>query len=133
MNSVSMPPHKLRNLWLSIGGLLVALTVFLSLTPDPPTINATGSYTFAHVLAYGTLMLWFLRLYPVSRGLIIAVGLIAMGILLELLQGLTGVRSSDYMDMVANTGGVMLGWLFGKSRLSAALEALERQIMRLSA
>ena len=127
-----MPPHKLRNLWLSIGGLLVALIVFLSLTPDPPTINATGSYTFAHVLAYGTLMLWFLRLYPISRRLIIAVGLIAMGILIELLQGLTVVRSSDYMDMVANTGGVMLGWLFGKSRLCSALEALERQIMRLS-
>ena len=128
-----MPPHKLRNLRLSIGGLLVALIIFLSLTSNPPTINATGSYTFAHVIAYGTLMLWFLLLYPMSRGLIIAVGLIAMGILLELLQGLTDVRSSDYMDMAANTGGVMLGWLFGKSWLSAALEALERQIMRLTA
>ena len=99
---------------------------------DPPTIDATGSDKVAHVLAYGTLMLWFLQLYPISRRPIIAVGLITMGILLEFLQGLTGVRSSEYMDMVANAGGVTLGWLLGETRLSAALEALERQIMRFS-
>ena len=127
-----MPTHKLRKLWLSIGWLLVALVSYLSLVTDPPTIDATGSDKVAHVLAYGTLMLWFLQLYPISRRPIIAVGLIAMGILLEFLQGLTGVRSSEYMDMVANTGGVMLGWLLGETRLSAALEALERQIMRFS-
>lgn len=126
-----MPTHKLRKLWLSTGWLLVALVTYLSLVPDPPTIDAAGSDKVAHVLAYGTLMLWFLQLYPIYRRPIIAVGLIAMGILLEFLQGFTAARSSEYMDMVANTGGVMLGWLLGKTRLSTALEALERQIMRL--
>jgi len=128
---MSMPTHKLRKLWLSIGWLLVALVTYLSLIPDPPTINATGSDKVAHALAYGTLMLWFLQLYPIYRRPIIAVGLITMGILLEFLQGFTAARSFEYMDMVANTGGVTLGWLLGKTRLSMALDAFERQIMRL--
>ncbi len=126
-----MPTHKLRKLWLSIGWLLVALVAYLSLVPDPPTIDVAGSDKVAHVLAYGTLMLWFLQLYPIHRRPIIVVGLIALGILLEFLQGLTAARSSEYIDMVANTGGVMLGWVLGKTRLSTALEALARQVMRL--
>ena len=127
-----MPTHKLRKLWLTIGWLLVALISYLSLVPNLPTVGVTGSDKVTHLLAYGTLMLWFLQLYPISRRPIIAAALIAMGILLEFLQEFTAARSSEYMDMVANTGGVMLGWLLGgKTRLSAALETLERQIMRL--
>lgn len=126
-----MPTHKLRKLWLSIGWLLVVLVAYLSLVSDPPTIDASGGDKVVHLLAYGTLMLWFLQLYPIYRRPIIAVGFIAMGILLEFLQAFTAARSFEYMDMVANTGGVMLGWLLGKTRLSTALEALERQAMRL--
>ena len=127
-----MSTHKLRKLWLSIGWLLVILVCYLSLVSDPPTIGALGSDNVAHLLAYGTLMLWFLQLYPISRQPIMAVGFVAMGILLEFLQGLTGVRSFEYADMLANTGGVMLGWLLGKTRFSAALETLEKHILRLS-
>lgn len=116
---------------MSIGWLLVAVVAYLSLVSDPPIIDVGGSDKVAHLLAYGTLMLWFLQLYPIYRRPIIAVGLIAMGILLEFLQGFTAARSYEYMDMVANAGGVMLGWLSGKTRLSMALQALERQVMRL--
>jgi glycopeptide antibiotics resistance protein len=33
-----------------------------------------------------------------------------MGIALELLQGWLGYRSLEGYDMLANTGGVLLGW-----------------------
>lgn len=124
--------HKLRRLWLSVGWLLVALVTFFSLTPEPPTIiRVTASDKVAHLVAYGVLMLWFLQLYPVSRRPVIAILLAAMGILIEVLQGFTTGRSTEYMDIAANTGGVMLGWMLGKSPLSKVLEALDRKIMSL--
>jgi len=42
-----------------------------------------------------------------------ALAFVAMGIALEFLQGMTGYRSFDAMDMIANTVGVAIGWLVG--------------------
>jgi glycopeptide antibiotics resistance protein len=39
-----------------------------------------------------------------------AAGFIAMGIAIEFLQGMTGYRHFDVLDMVANGLGVLLGW-----------------------
>ena len=133
--------HQLRKLWLSIGWLLVGLVIYLSLVSGPLPIDAIARdesthrliYGIAHVLAYGTLMLWFLQLYPVSQRIIIALGLIGLGILLEVLQGLTPDRMPGYLDILANTLGVFLGWLLGKTRLSGLLGALDKTLSRLLA
>ncbi len=128
MSAVAGPTHQLRKLWLSIGWLLIALVAYLSLISGPPTIDITGSDKVVHLLTYGTLMLWFLQLYPVSRRPFMALGFIAMGIVLEVLQGFTPDRDTDYLDVVANTIGVILGWLLGKTRLSKAFETVERTL-----
>ncbi len=130
--------HKLRRLWLSIGWLLVALVVYLSLVSGRLPIDTIVSdevsdrfvYGFAHALAYATLMWWFLQLYPATRRAALAVGLIAMGILLEVLQGITLDRTPGYLDVLANIAGVLLGWLLGKTPLSRALEIVERRFIR---
>jgi VanZ family protein len=134
------PTHKLRELWLSIGWLLVGLIIYLSLVAGRLPIDSIASdevthrlvYGVSHVLAYGILMLWFLQLYPVSRRPIIALSLIAMGTVLEVLQGFAPDRNPGYLDVVANIAGVMLGWLFGKTPLSRVLETIERSVIRLS-
>ncbi len=133
MGAVAAPTHRLRKLWLSIGWLLVALVVYLSLSSDTLVmandVKANRlAYVALHLLVYGVLMLWFLQLYPASRRPIIALSLIAMGVLLEVLQGFTPDRSPGYTDAVANIVGVMLGWSLGKTRLSRALEAVDKTI-----
>lgn len=95
-------------------------------------VNITGADKLEHTLAYATLMLWFLQLYPVSRRPFIAVCLIAMGIVLEVLQGFTSDRDADYLDAVANTAGVLLAWLLGRTRVSRTLEAVENALGPLS-
>ena len=57
-------------------------------------------------------MFLFCQIY-VQRNARIAYALafVAMGIGLEFLQGMTGYRSFDVMDMLANTIGVALGWI----------------------
>ena len=73
-----------------------------------------------HVLAYGLLMFVFCRIYDQWRTrAAYAAGFIAMGIALEFLQRLTGYRTFDVFDMVANAIGVFLGW--GAARLLRSL------------
>jgi VanZ family protein len=56
-------------------------------------------------------MFWFCLVYrrPRTR-LAYALGLIAMGIAIEFIQGWTGYRSFEVYDMVADALGVALGW-----------------------
>ena len=64
-----------------------------------------------HFGAYGLLMSLFCQVYDQSRTrLVYAAGFIAMGIAIEYLQRMTGYRSFDVFDMLANAVGVVLGW-----------------------
>jgi glycopeptide antibiotics resistance protein len=76
-------------------------------------------------------MLWFLNLYPVSRRPWIALGLFALGVGLEGFQGLTADREPGVVDAIANTIGIGLGWLLGRTGLSRALETIERRVVHL--
>lgn len=125
-----MSTHKLRKVWLFTGWLLIALVVYLSLIPALPSIDITAADKVAHVFAYATLTLWFLQLYPADRRAMLVIGFIMMGIALEFLQELTASRSFEYVDIAANTGGVVLGWLLAKTRLSNTLHVIEKQLIR---
>ena len=62
-----------------------------------------------HFAAYGLLMSVFCLTYDQWRTrLACATGFIAMGIALEILQGMTGYRTFDVLDMAANAAGVLL-------------------------
>ena len=125
-----MSTHKLRKVWLFTGWLLIALVVYLSLIPALPSIDITAADKVAHVFAYATLTLWFLQLYPADRRAMLVIGFIMMGVALEFLQGLTASRSFEYADIAANTGGVVLGWLLAKTRLSNTLHVIEKHLIR---
>ena len=102
---------KLRVLWLAIGWAMVAVIIWLSLTPSPPKVDFEQSDKVGHVLAYGGTMFWFCLLYRSPRTrLWYALGFIAMGIAIEYIQGWTGYRSFEVYDMVADALGVLLGW-----------------------
>lgn len=100
-----------RTLSVAIGWFGVAAIVWLSLTPSPPTLDVTLGDKLGHFTAYGFLMFWFCQLYA-RRGARVAYGaaFVTMGIALEFLQDAGGVRSFEWMDMGANTLGVLLGW-----------------------
>jgi VanZ family protein len=136
MGAVAEPSYRLRKLWLLIGWLLVALVVYLSLAPDRLPIDALSNdditrrilYKIGHALAYGTLMFWFLQLYPVSQRTIIALSLIGLGLLLEGLQALTPEHTPAFLDALVDALGVMFGWLLGKTPLSRSLEMLDKML-----
>jgi hypothetical protein len=100
-----------RRAAVAIGWALVAAIIVLSLIPSPPKIDVAEGDKLGHLLAYGSVMFWFARLYAAGpTRLACALGFIAMGIALEFVQGATVYRQFDVLDMLANAAGVLLGW-----------------------
>jgi len=110
---------KHRGAWLAGGWLLVGLVVYLSLTPHPPEpMSFANADKLEHGFAYASLALWFCQIYLQARqrAVVVAV-LVALGIVIEFLQGLTGYRMFEVADMAANSFGVLLGLLLVRTPL----------------
>jgi len=115
-----------RSLWQTIGALLVALVIYLSLTPDPITLPGANGDKGGHVLAYATLMFWFAQLdLRLRRRIAWATTFVAMGIALEFVQRAIGYRSFEVLDMLAGACGVAVGWLAAPPRLPNLLRVVE--------
>lgn len=115
-----------RRLWLSLGWILVLSVIYFSLTPVPIEIPVAEGDKFGHLLAYGTLMVWFSNLYGnLNSRLFFSIGFVAMGIVLEFIQGWTGYRSFDIIDMAANASGVFAGWVLAPPRTPNFLRYIE--------
>ena len=57
-------------------------------------------------------MFWFCQIYALQKiRLFHGIAFLVMGVGLEVLQGLSGLREYDAMDMLANAVGVAAGWL----------------------
>jgi len=104
---------RLKSIWLTIAWGLVVLVVYLSLTPHPPEpVSFDNADKLEHVLAYAVLSFWFCHIYrSVGSRLIVIAALVGLGVGLEFLQGWTGYRMFDVMDMLADSAGVLFGWL----------------------
>lgn len=119
--------HKFRYAWLVLGAVWVATIIYLSLAPHPPQpVNFEYSDKLEHALAYGLLMLWFSQIYQkIAHRILLAVLLVSLGISTEFLQRMSGYRFFEYDDMLANSAGVLLGWILastGMGRIGAMLE-----------
>jgi len=121
-----------RTEWLFVGWSLVTLIIFLSVTTSPPQIDIDFKYLdkLEHLLAYGILMGWFGQLYRTTKVRIgYLLGFIVMGTLLEIIQGLGGVRYFEYGDMAANSIGAAIGWSMSRGRGARLLELFEQRVL----
>lgn len=120
-----------HQLWLVIGWTIVLLVIYLSLNQGG--IQLSGGILndkIGHALGYFSLMLWFSQIYK-SRGrrIFLAIAFIALGITLEFLQKMGGVRIFEIADMVANTTGILLGWLAAYLGLDRLLSWFEIRVL----
>jgi VanZ family protein len=110
-----------------LGWTLVLLVIYLSLKPDPVTLQVREGDKFSHAFAYSVLMSWFANLYAgLSRRAAFAVGFIALGVILEFAQLWTGYRTFEVTDMAADALGVAAGWATAWPRLPNYLSLVER-------
>ena len=117
----------LRIVWLPLGWLWVIAVFYLSLTPHPPQpVSFAGVDKWEHAFAYAMLMLWFCQVYVEIRSRVrLFLSLVAMGIGIEILQGLSGYRYFEYADMLANASGVLIGWGLAQTGMGSVLRVLE--------
>jgi len=100
----------IHRLWRAGGWLGTVITLVVSLMPPTLGNDDTHLDKIVHLLGYALLMFWWAQLVPQRRWKL-AIVVVAFGIAIELLQGLTPDRLPDPLDALANTGGVLLGWL----------------------
>ncbi|MDO8990402.1 MAG: VanZ family protein [Sideroxyarcus sp.] len=119
----------LRRVWLATGWLWIAAVFYISLMPHPPEpVSFHGVDKLEHLLAYATLMLWFCQIYLDQQMRIrLFAGFVIMGIGIEFLQSMGGYRNFEYVDMLANTLGVLFGWSLAKTGMGKILMALEQR------
>jgi VanZ family protein len=104
---------RFPKLWLSVGWVAVALAIVVCLLPSdrlpqPPSLSDKSE----HFICYLLLSCWFAGIYPRTRYWVIGVGLIVMGVLIEIAQGSMGWgREGDVRDVLANCTGVLAGLL----------------------
>ncbi|MEM7208072.1 MAG: VanZ family protein [Pseudomonadota bacterium] len=126
---LSPTPLRWFRVWLSIGVVIIAAVFYLSLTP-PINVPQEHYDKLYHAATYAILMVWFVQLFNGARSyLILAVAFIAMGALIEILQGFHPMRYFDVLDMLANAVGVVVIWLIANTRVSATLAWLEARLL----
>lgn len=123
---------KYHRLWVAVGWVLVILVVYLSLARNPPSpLTFENSDKFEHAFSYAILSFWLCQIYQSARSrLLVIIALVGMGVGLEYVQGWTGYRTFDVMDMLADSVGVLLGWLLVLTPLGCLLASFENRVAR---
>ena len=121
--SDALKPFHRPQLWLGLWWLAIVLGIAISLVPPPAVDAPRGSDKLVHFLCYGALAVAAVQLFATRAALLrAAVGLVALGVALELAQeAFTHTRMLDPRDAAANTLGVLLGLLVVRTPLRDVL------------
>ena len=107
----TLKPLRRPRLWLGLWiAAIVALVVICLVPLDSLPPLPENSDKVEHLLGYFLLAAAAVQVFGSRQALsMAAVGLVALGIGVEIAQGLTAYRSTDPVDALANTLGVLLG------------------------
>ncbi|MEM7082686.1 MAG: VanZ family protein [Pseudomonadota bacterium] len=119
---------RLAPMWWVGGALLIAVVVYLSLAPGGPPVPVTLSDKLQHLLAYATLAIYFGGLVKRRAYWVVVLGLFGLSVLLECLQGWSGERTFDVVDMVFNGLGLAVGKRLSRVGLNGWCRWLERRL-----
>ena len=103
----------IKRWWMVAGWFGVVLTLALSLMPPALDVSSGHSDKIVHLAGYALLTFWWAQLVTRQRWKL-ALAVVLFGFAIEGLQGLTPDRLPDMLDALANSGGVLLGWLVAR-------------------
>jgi VanZ family protein len=131
--TVDRSPLHYSRLWYTLGWLMVAAVILLSISPEVPNLpDVPASDKVEHVAAYMTLMCWFCQLHREPRRRFwVGAGLFALGVGLELVQALLVFRTAELADALADGCGILVGWCAVKTRVGNLLPYLDGRLLRL--
>lgn len=106
-----MLPLRFPRVWMSLGWILVIGVCVGSLLPAPIVEPIIDNDKLAHAGTYWLLMVWFSGMFARRHHWVIAVLLFGLGFGLDAAQAETETRSFDMLDVAADAGGILLGWI----------------------
>src|SRR5687767_5439850 len=116
--------------WITVGMLWWTLIAVFSLITSPHITMPNNTDKLYHALSYSVLMGWWLQLFPQPRTRLLLAGIfISFGIGIEFLQSFHPLRHFDVWDMLANSAGILLAWLLGKTPLDQILYRFEKRFL----
>ena len=99
--------------WQVAGFLLLILVMIAAMVPKLPFDDLAMHFKITdkvmHIVAFTFLAVWFSGQYEKRSYWRIAMGLIAFGVLIELIQGTVSYRRSEWLDLVGNASGIVIG------------------------
>ena len=119
-------PLAHRRAWIAASALLLFGVVVGSLLPGSAVPGMGTSDKLLHFAAYAFLALWFGGLSHREAHGRVALGLLLLGALLEVLQGVFALhRNADLRDLLANALGIAFGILLARTIAEAWTEKVE--------
>lgn len=88
---------------------VLAATIMPTMWLWPRPDDALLSDKWLHLLTFFFLSLWFAGQYARRSYWRLIVGLTAFGVLIELGQSMISYRSAEWMDLIADIGGIVIG------------------------
>lgn len=116
-------------LWMLPGWILVVGVIVGSVIPDAPLRALNVTDDIMHASSYGVLMMWFAGLYARNRQAWIALGVLTLGLAMEIIQSRISYRTFDLFDLRANALGVLVGLAFSFWFLAGWCQRLENWLM----
>jgi VanZ family protein len=124
-----METLRYKRLWLMLGIMLIMGMMISSLMPLNLNSGIPHQDKLMHIVGYSVLTLWFLQIIRNQRAIVlIPLGMVLLGITVELMQGLTHYRYPDRMDAIANGIGCLVAALLALTPLRDTLLKLERYL-----
>jgi len=110
---------------------MVGVVLGASLMPAPAVQLVFGALNdkLEHAAAYAGLMAWFGGMFRRASQLWIGVALVALGGVIEVLQGLTPTRTPDVLDLLADTVGVLIGLALSLTILARWCQRIENAFL----
>ncbi len=130
--SAALKPLRRPRLWLGLWITAILALIVVCLIPlDSLPPLPDNSDKVEHLFGYFALSAAAVQLFGTRRSLLLAgLGLVGLGLGIEIAQGFTAYRSSDPADAVANTLGVLLGMATALSPWRDLLLSLEARLSR---
>lgn len=116
--------------WWLLSTLAIVSSTYLALMPSPPgSLDVSYGDKVQHVVGFFMLYCWFMQLLQRALHRRLVISLLLYGVLIEVLQGLTGYRAMEAADVLADLSGILLGWWLGSTRLSLLVKNFETGLL----
>src|SRR5665811_2129310 len=97
------------SIWLWAFFTCALAVLVLALMPAPPPVITTGWDKSNHLLAFAVMAWLGCKAFP-QRLANTLLALLAYGALIEILQSFTPTRSAEWLDLLADCLGIVVGW-----------------------